>query len=176
MGKLKVGGLMALIVVLCSFSLFGKYQDDKDKKPKKKVFVDYQQGFFSESELRRDARITVLPSYPDEAVQAGAQGSAMVAVLYDENGDYLNMKVLESPHPAISKAVSDALKQWKIKIYYDSPDPATRLPIRVFAQVQFHFIIRDGVPTVEPATREEQITTSSKFNRITGVGKDGVGW
>jgi len=85
MRKLKVAVLIALILALCSVSLLGKPQDDKDKKPKKKIFVDYQQGFSREVELRQDALVTVLPTYPDEAVQANVQGLAMVAVLFDEN-------------------------------------------------------------------------------------------
>lgn len=179
MYRLRVAILMALMVALCSFSLLGKHQDDKsqkDKQPKKKVFVDYQQGFFTEEELRRDALVTVTPVYPEEAVTAGVQGTAQVGVLFDENGDYAGMKVLESPHPSISRAIAEALKQWKVKIGYDSPDPATRLPVRVFAQVQFHFVLRDGVASVEAATPEEQHTTSLKFNKIARPGKDRVGW
>ena len=174
MQRVKIAGLMALIVALCSFSLVGKHQDDKDKKEKtqKKVGVDYQVGFFTEADLRRHAIVTVMPEYPEEAFQSGAQGLAQVAVLFDENGEYQSMKVLESPHPAISKAVATALKQWKIKIGYDSPYPETRLPIREFGQVQFHFIIRDGVPVVETATTEEQQTTSLKFRKIASNGKD----
>ena len=174
MGKLKVASLMALIIALSSFSLLGKHQDDKDKKPKpqKKLGVDYQVGFFTEADLRRHASITVMPEYPEEAFKSGAQGLAQVAVLFDENGEYYGMKVLESPHPAISKAVATALKQWKITVGYDSPFPETRLPIREFGQVQFHFIIRDGVPVVEAATSEEQQTTSLKFRKIASDGKD----
>ena len=164
MKQLKIAAVIALIVALCSLSLIGKQQDDH--KPKKKLGVDYQLGFFSEADLRRHCRITAMPEYPSEAVSAGAQGLAQVAVLFDENGDYHSMKVLESPHPAISKAVEDALKQWKMKVGYDSPYPETRLPIRELGQVQFHFIIREGVASVEPASPEEQRTTSPKFNRI----------
>lgn len=166
MKKLTMASLMALIVALCSFSLVGKQQEDKNKKPKKKLGVDYQLGSFREAELRRHARITVMPEYPPEAISAGAHGLAQVAVLFDENGEYYSMKVLESPHPAISKAVEDALKQWKINIGYDSPQPETRLPIRKLAQVQFHFIIREGTASVEPATPEEQLMSSPKFLRV----------
>ena len=172
MGKLKVTGLIALMIALSSFSLIGKHQDDKDKKPKKKLGVDYQLGFFTEADLRRHATIIVMPVYPEEAISAGAQGLAQVAVLFDENGEYAGMKVLESPHPSISKAVADALKQWKITIGYDSPNPETRLPIREFGQVQFHFTLRDGTASVQPASPEEQKTTSLKFNKIAGGGKD----
>jgi hypothetical protein len=73
------------------------------------------------------------------------------------------MEILESPHPAISKAVSDALKQWKINIFHDSPDRERRLPIRPLGEVRFHFSIRNGVPTVEPATDEEQRRGSRQF-------------
>lgn len=174
MRKLKVAGLMALIVTLCAFSLFGRHQDDKDKdkKPKKKIFVDYQLGLLTEAELRHDALTTAMPEFPEEAATAGVQGVVHVAVLYDENGEYMRMKVLESPHPALSKAVANALKQWKIKIGYDSPYRETRLPVRDFAEVRFHFVIRDGIPSVEPATLEEQRKASLEFIKISGPAKD----
>jgi len=160
MRVLKLAILVVLILVISSFSLLGKHQNPK---PKKKIFVDYQMGLFTEAELRRDALVTVMPEYPAAAIDAGAQGLAEVAVLFDEDGDYRGMRVLESPNPAISKAVADALKQWKIKIYSDSPYKETALPIRVFAQVRFHFVIRDGTATVEAASPIEQSLASRKF-------------
>ncbi len=172
MRKLKVPILMALIVAVCSISLFGRHQDDKDKKPKKKLFVDYDMSLATEAELRHFALATAVPVYPDEAASAGVQGTVHVAVLYDENGEYLAMKVLESPHPALSKAVSDALKQWRIRLSYNSPYRETRLANRNFGEVRFHFVIRDGVPAVELATPEEQNKWSEKFIKISGPSKD----
>lgn len=162
MRRLKVTILVAFTVAISAFTLLGKHQDPK---PKKKIGVDYQMGIFTEAELRRDARVTATPSYPQEAVAAGAQGLIEVGVLFDEDGDYRGMRVLESPHPAISKAVAEALKQWKVKIYQDSPYKETALPIRVFAQVRFHFVLGDGGATVEPATAEEQRVASTTFAR-----------
>jgi TonB family protein len=166
--------IMTVIVGLCAFSLFGRHQDDKDKdkKPKKKIFVDYQLGVLDEAELRHEALTTTMPEYPEEAASAGIQGLVHVAVLYDENGEYLAMKVLHSPHPALSRAVATALKQWKLPIGYDSPYPETRLPFRNFAEARFHFVIREGVPTVEPATPEEQQKSSPEFAKIAGSSKD----
>src|SRR2546423_103992 len=137
MGKLKVVGLMALFIAICSFSLSGKHQDDKDKKPKKKVFVDYQLAVLDEAELRHEALTTAVPEYPEEAAAAGIQGVVHVAVLYDENGAYMVMKVLHSPHPVLSKAVATALKEWKLRVLYDSPYRETRLPNRNFGEVRF---------------------------------------
>jgi len=174
MGKLKLFGLLAVVIALSSFNLFGKFQDDKDKdkKPKKKLFVDYDMSLLTESELRYCALATAMPVYPERAATEGVQGLVHVAVMYDENGEYLAMKVLESPHPALSKAVSDALKQWRIKLSYNSPYPETRLPNRNFAEVYFHFVIRDGIPAVEPGTVEEQSKASEKFIKISGPSKD----
>jgi TonB family protein len=174
MGKLKIAGPMALIIALCSLSLLAKPQDDKDKdkKPKKKIFVDYQLAVLDEAELRHDALTTTMPDYPEEASSAGIQGLVHVAVLYDEDGDFKAMKVLKSPDPRLSQAVATALKQWKLRVFYDSPYPETRLPIRNFAEARFHFVIRDGVPSVEQATQEEQQKSSIEFIKITGPSKD----
>lgn len=174
MGKLKVAGLMTIILALCSFSLSGRHQDDKDKdkKPKKKIFVDYQLAVLDEAELRHEALTTAMPEYPEEASSAGLQGLVHVAVLYDENGEFMRMKVLHSPHPRLSQAVATALKRWKLRILYDSPYPENRLPFRNLAEARFHFVIRDGIPTVEPATLEEQKKSSVEFIKITGPSKD----
>lgn len=163
MRKLKVAALMASIIALCSISLVGKIQDDK---PRKKLGVDYGLATVREAELRRNAIVTAMPEYPEEAINAGAQGLAQVAVLFDENGEFDSMKVLESPHPAVSKAVEDALKKWKLMVLYDSPYPETRRPVANLGQVQFHFIIGEAGASVEPATPEEQLKNSPKFLRI----------
>jgi TonB family protein len=162
MRKLQVTLLVALMVAVCSSTLLGEHQE---LKPEKKILgIDYQLGLLRGSELRHDAITTVMPIYPDEAQAAGAQGLVNVAVVFDEKGDFARMQVLESPHAAITQAVSDALKQWKIKIGYDSPYQEFARPIRPFAEVRFHFVIRDGVPTVEPAMSEEQMRTSKQFH------------
>ena len=132
-------------------------------EPDKKLFVDYQVGFLTEGTLRHDAQVTVMPVYPEEAITRGAEGLVDVAVIFDENGEWKLMEIFESPHPAISQAVGDALKQWKIKVFHDAYDRETSLPIRPLAEVRFHFSIRNGVPTVEPATDEEQRRGSRQF-------------
>jgi hypothetical protein len=171
MSKRNVAVLVALTLVICSSSLRGKNQDPK---PKRTFGVDYQLGMFREAELRHAAITTVMPTYPDEAVAAGAQGLIDVAVMFDENGDCdcIHMQAVESPHPAITEAVREALKQWKVKIGYDYPNQQFAHPVRPFAEVRFHFVIREGVPTVEPATREEAMSTSRQFHDYSSrVGK-----
>lgn len=163
MRKFKLAVVVALLLAICSSTLLGKHQDEK---PEKKIFVDYQLAIMREAELRHDATKTAMPTYPDEALAASAQGLVDVAVMFDENGDCEcdYMHALESPHPAITQAVKDALKQWKIKIGYDSPNQEFARPVRPFAEVRFHFVIRAGVPTVEPATQEEQMKSSRQFH------------
>jgi len=155
----KTAALLALVLGVGVVTASGQVPGEPDKK----LFVDYQVGFLTEGTLRHDAQITVMPVYPEEAITNGAEGLVDVAVMFDENGEWKLMEILESPHPAISKAVGDALKQWKIKVFHDSPDRETSLPIRPLAEVRFHFSIREGVPTVEPATNEEQQRGSRQF-------------
>jgi hypothetical protein len=59
-----------------------------------------------------------------------------------------------------------------MRVSYDSAYRETRLPIRDFGEVRFHFVIRDGTPAVEPATSDEQKTASEKFIKISGPSKD----
>ena len=172
MKRLNVSILMTVIIGLCAISLFGKRQDDKDKKLKKKLFVDYNMSLLTEDELRHEALTTAMPMYPEDAAAEGIQGLVHVAVLYDENGEFKAMKVLESPSPKLSKAVAEALKQWRMRITYDSPYSEARRPVRDFGEVRFHFIILDGTPAVEPATTDEQKTASEKFIKISGPSKD----
>lgn len=163
MKKFKSTVVGALVLAVCSSTLLGKHQEPT---PEKKIFVDYQLSFYRESELRREAINTVMPSYPGEAIAAGALGLVDVAVMFDENGncDCIHLQALESPHPAITEAVREALKQWKIGILYDSPYRESARPVRPLAEVRFHFLIHEGVPTVEPATREEAVQTSRQFH------------
>jgi hypothetical protein len=45
MRKLKLAILVALILTISSFNLFGRHQDPN---PKKKIFVDYQLGILTD--------------------------------------------------------------------------------------------------------------------------------
>ncbi|MDX6384120.1 MAG: Gram-negative bacterial TonB protein C-terminal [Blastocatellia bacterium] len=166
MKLLKVVILSVLVLTLCAVTLLGKRQD------KKRLFVDYNEGYVNEITVRNNTINAPLPVYPEEAIRDGAQGLVDVAVLFDENGNFQQLKRLESPHPALLKAVNDALKQWTVRVGYDSPSPATRLPVRMFGELRFHFVIRDGVGTVKNSTLEEQRTESAKYLKIIRPGDE----
>jgi hypothetical protein len=166
MKLLKVVILSVLVLTLCAVTLLAKRQD------KKRLFVDYNEGYVNEITVRANTINAPLPAYAEEAIRDGAQGLVDVAVLFDENGNFQQLKRLESPHPALLKAVNDALKQWTVRVGYDSPSPATRLPVRMFGELRFHFVIRDGVGTVENSTLEEQRTESAKYLKIIRPGDE----
>src|SRR5262249_5936475 len=102
-----------------------------------------------ESDMRREITEGPMPSYPDEALKAGAQGTAMVAVLFDEDGKLWKAAVLESPHPAIAEGVMDALKRWKT--YPRGTDLHAR--VRVASWLSFDFKIKDGMGYVGYTSR-----------------------
>jgi TonB family protein len=103
-----------------------------------------------------------MPVYPEAAINKAAQGLVDLAVVFDENGNAKRIKILESPHPAISKAVEDAVKQWQVKVPFNSEG----LPLRTFGELRFHFVIKEGVASVENPSREEQEIRSKAFQRV----------
>ena len=167
MRRIKVAIIVSLVVALWSVTLSGKHQEKK-----KQLFVDYTQSYVDEATLRHQTLTAPLPVYPEEAIKAGVQGWIDIAVLFDEDGKFKSMKTLDSPGPAISEAVLKALKQWTVKVYYDSPYPESRRPGRTFGELRFHFVIRDGVAGIEIPTAEEQSISSAKFNKICYPARD----
>ena len=84
--------------------------------------------------------------YPREAMQSGAQGRVIVAVVFDEFGDLSKIEVLEAPHPSIRQAVIDTLKDWKA-----SRHSTTSGPSNLVGWLSFDFTIQDGAGHVEYA-------------------------
>jgi TonB family protein len=155
MRKLKLAILLVLLVVLCSLTLFGR----------RRIQQDYANAHVYEPVIRGYAINAPMPVYPEEAVRAGAQGLVDIAVRFDA-GKLTAIKVLDSPHPAITRAVRDAVKQWTFRALYDSPDRETARPVRVLGELRFHFIIRDGVGIVENPSREEQEIRSEAYQKV----------
>jgi TonB family protein len=151
MRRLKVVVLIALILTLSSLTLLGKHRGQKN-------FVDWM-GY--ETAVRVQASTVVMPTYPEEARAVGAQGLVDSAVVFDEYGNLKRIKILESPHPAISKAVENAVKQWKVKVIVTSEGP-----LRLFGELRFHFVIKNGVASVENPSREEWEIRSKAFQKV----------
>jgi hypothetical protein len=152
MRKAKVFVLVVLVLALGSITLLAKHQG-------RRKFVD---TFGYEPTLRHEATYTVMPSYPEEAIRDGAQGLFDAATRFDEKGDFDRIKILQSPHPAISKAVEEAVKQWKLRVTFTGDG----LPVRQLGELRFHFIIEDGKARVENPSLQEQMVRSEAFLKI----------
>jgi TonB-like protein len=169
MHRLKFVFPLLVILVVSLLTATGKHQKPEKEK---KLFIDYNESYVSEVTLRHQAINAPMPVYPAQAIAVNAQGLVDVAVRFDEEGKFMGMKVLESPHPALSKAVETALKDWTVRVLYDSPYPETRRPGRTFSELRFRFVIVDGDARVENSTLEEQTKMNPKWLKITGPAKD----
>jgi TonB family protein len=97
------------------------------------------QGIYAEALLRQRIIYSQQPEFPREALEAGAQGTVIVAVVFDEEGNLSKAEVMESPHPAIKQAVLDALKQWKSGRYGGNGGPW-----KLTGWLSFSCVIEDG--------------------------------
>jgi TonB family protein len=100
--------------------------------------------FSSEWAFRLNATRRVVPEYPAEALRAGAQGAVVLSLYHDGEGNASQIKVLQSPHPAISDAATEAAKQWKWRKFVSG---GIARPVR--GKLTFYFVIEDGEGRVE---------------------------
>lgn len=160
MRKLKVLVLLVLVLVFSSFTLRGRHQGQK------RLGIDYVESTDIELVIRHEAINAPMPVYPEEAVKAGAQGLVDLVVAFDEEGNAKVVKILASPNPESSKAVKDAVKQWTVRVLYDSPSSSSRRPIRLIGELRFHFVIKDGVGTIENPSEQEQASMSNAYRKV----------
>lgn len=119
-------------------------------------------GLLREDLLRKRITESIVPAFPEEARAAGAQGLVIAAVHFDEDGNLSKIRVLKSPHPEISSAVTKALKSWKVKPYLvDSV-----LRARIQSELRFYYVIEDGVGVVHEPSIAEQRKPSREFMKI----------
>ncbi len=52
-------------------------------------------------------------AYPEEARQAGIEGTVILRVLIDKKGNYVKHIVMSSPHPLLTKAVETHIQKYK---------------------------------------------------------------
>ncbi len=64
----------------------------------------------------------VQPRYPQNALSMRIQGSVQMEATIDKEGNISNLKVL-SGDPVLSRAATDAVRQWRYKPYYLDGDP-----------------------------------------------------
>ncbi len=57
----------------------------------------------------------VIPEYPELAKKIRVQGIVILQCITDIYGNVVRIKVLSSPHPLLTKAAIDAVRQWKFE-------------------------------------------------------------
>ncbi|HEY7353451.1 MAG TPA: energy transducer TonB [Terriglobales bacterium] len=77
----------------------------------------------------------VPPVYPRDAKIARIQGSVVMSVVIDRNGNVQSLKVI-SGHPMLAQAAIDAVKHWKYRPYLLNGDP-----VEVDTQVTVNFTL-----------------------------------
>jgi TonB family protein len=99
--------------------------------------------FSSECGFRVNATHKVMPDFPEGALAAEAQGAVVLSLYHDAQGNAAKIKVVESPHPALTEAAIKAVKQWKWRLFrsggIDRP---------ILGKLSFKFVIEDGAGRV----------------------------
>jgi TonB family protein len=153
MRNLKLVILAAPVIAIYSFAIVARHQG-----PRKVVDTHVYEPL-----IRGEATNAPTPEYPAEAIDARLQGLVDVAVVFDENGKTMRIKILESPGPSLSKAVESAVRQWTMR---GGLFTLEHIPVRTVGELRFHFVIKDGVGIVENPTRDEQEIRSPAFRRV----------
>lgn len=94
--------------------------------------------------LRKKAITSVVPKYPLAARKDNASGVAVSQITIDENGQVLNVEVLQSPHPSIEAEVKEALYKWRFSKF-----TINGKPYKTTGKLTFYFIIEKGRARVE---------------------------
>lgn len=120
----------------------------------------------AEINARSSAVKTIMPEYPKEAIERGIAGIAQVKIGIDKRGRVAKIKAQPGTDRLVSKAVVDAVKQWRFKL---EPDPQGSGRY-LLSRLTFHFIIDNGEGRVEmynppldaPLTQQVNAAFSSK--------------
>ena len=162
----KALSLVILSIVLCAIPLIAQQRADRAQQ---NAIAEFRRRRLEENRrwarpgelgLRHFMTHTVQPAYLPEAARAGAQGQVIAAVRFNEHGQLSMIRILQSPHPLISQAVRDAVRQWKMLRMVSAAD---RTPTAHEAELRFNFIIEDSVGRVETPPREEMREESPQF-------------
>ena len=77
----------------------------------------------TEKTMRERATKSVMPGFPDEAMKRGAKGMAVAELEFDTKGGVTVVEIVESPDPSISRALTEAIKQWKFRPFKMAGEP-----------------------------------------------------
>jgi TonB family protein len=76
----------------------------------------------------------VKPIYPKEALEKLIQGNVLLEAVIDEEGNVVDISVLEGEHEVLNNAAIEAVKQWK----YESYKIKIAQKVRYKIKIQFH--------------------------------------
>jgi TonB family protein len=81
----------------------------------------------------------ITPVYPEKCKKEGIEGTVVLEIKIDEEGNVIDVQVLKSVHPDLDKAAMEAIKKWKYKpvLKDGKPEPV------VFA-VTINFWLREN--------------------------------
>lgn len=75
----------------------------------------------------------VRPSYTDDALRRGVQGTVILEAVIDQQGNAIEIKVIHSI-PALDNAAIEAVQQWRFE-----PGSIHGVPVRVVSTIEVHF-------------------------------------
>jgi len=76
-----------------------------------------------------------IPAYPTALAEEGVEGQVIAVFYVGTEGRAEDVRIERSPHPLLSKAVTDALKEWR----FDPARSADGRPVRTRMRLPFRF-------------------------------------
>ncbi|MCR6475446.1 energy transducer TonB [Variovorax sp. ZS18.2.2] len=76
-----------------------------------------------------------IPAYPTALAEEGVEGQVIAEFYVGTEGKAEDVRIERSPHPLLSKAVTDALKGWR----FDPARSADGRPVRTRMRLPFRF-------------------------------------
>jgi len=175
MRTIKLLALLILTIFLATLTLFGKQGPKRNEGSMtengdgwKKAHTSHRRdmrpgwGMTVEGGVRHYLTEAPMPRYPDEALADQAHGRIATVVLFGDDFTVFTIKVLKSPHPAISRAVIEAVKDWKTEPVFSTDGT----PLRVLTEIRFDFVITDGRGEVRNPSEEEMSVASQDLTRV----------
>ena len=130
------------IVVLTLVSPATQGQDD---------LLHQNYALYGEKSVRKIVASGVLPEIPKAALKGDLKGKIIVAIVFDEAGNFLTGEVLESPHQLIEQPVLDALKSWRV-----APRGNDNGLHKIVGWLTFDCVIENGIGHLEYAPHDER--------------------
>jgi len=101
-----------------------------------------------EGYLRSRARNVLIPSFPQQSLVRGSQGTAVAFIQVEESGSVSWVQILDSPDDFIGGSVQKALSSWTFEPTSSRSKDNTKVPAKVLGKLTFFFKIVDGKGSV----------------------------